>query len=68
MSHYILKCEQHFSYFDPDYPISGLTVTGLARVYCTFISQHYRYGGTADHLLIICINENSVNDAHCNHV
>jgi hypothetical protein len=22
----------HFSYFYPDYPISGLTVTGLARV------------------------------------
>jgi hypothetical protein len=21
-------------YFDPDYPTSGLTVTGLARVYC----------------------------------
>jgi hypothetical protein len=27
----------HFSYFDPDYPTSGLTVTGLASVYCTFI-------------------------------
>jgi hypothetical protein len=24
----------HFSYFDPDYPTVGLTVTGLARVYC----------------------------------
>jgi hypothetical protein len=23
-----------FSYFDPDYPTSELTVTGLARVYC----------------------------------
>jgi hypothetical protein len=26
----------HFSCFDPDYPISGLTVTRSARVYCTF--------------------------------
>jgi hypothetical protein len=24
----------HFSYFDPDYPTFGLTVTGLMRVYC----------------------------------
>jgi hypothetical protein len=23
----------HFSYFDPDYQTSGLTVTGLGRVY-----------------------------------
>jgi hypothetical protein len=26
---YVLNCEQHFSYFDLDYP-----TTGLARVYC----------------------------------
>jgi hypothetical protein len=24
----------HFPYFDSDYPTSGLTVTGLARVHC----------------------------------
>jgi hypothetical protein len=27
-----------FSYFEPDYPKSGLTVTGLARVYYTCFS------------------------------
>jgi hypothetical protein len=32
---YVLNCEVHFSYLDPDYPTSRLTVTGLARVYCT---------------------------------
>jgi hypothetical protein len=26
---YVLICEQPFSYFDPDYPTSGLNVTGL---------------------------------------
>jgi hypothetical protein len=25
----------HFSYFDPDYPTSGLTVTAVARIYCS---------------------------------
>jgi hypothetical protein len=25
---------EHFSYFDPDYPTAGLTVTGLARLHC----------------------------------
>jgi hypothetical protein len=25
----------HFSYFEPDYLTSGLTVTGLVRVYCS---------------------------------
>jgi hypothetical protein len=37
---YVLNCEQHFFYFscfDPDYPTSGLTITGLARVYCIYI-------------------------------
>jgi hypothetical protein len=34
---FVLNCEQHFSLFDPDYPISALTVTGLARVYCIFV-------------------------------
>jgi hypothetical protein len=28
---YVLKCEQNFLFFDPDYPASGLTVTGLSR-------------------------------------
>jgi hypothetical protein len=32
---YVLNWEQHFSYFNPDYLPSGLTVTELARVYCT---------------------------------
>jgi hypothetical protein len=27
----------HFSYFDPDYPISELTATGLARVCCKIL-------------------------------
>jgi hypothetical protein len=27
----------HFSYFGPDYPTSGSTVTGLARAYCNVI-------------------------------
>jgi hypothetical protein len=25
----------HFSNFDPDYPTSGLTVTGLTKIYCS---------------------------------
>jgi hypothetical protein len=29
----MLNTEQRFSYFDPDYPTIGLTVTGLERVY-----------------------------------
>jgi hypothetical protein len=32
------KCEQHFSYFDPDYLAFGLTVTGLSRVYYIIVS------------------------------
>jgi hypothetical protein len=32
---YVLNCEQHFS-FNPDYLTTGVTVTGLARVYCNF--------------------------------
>jgi hypothetical protein len=27
----------HLSYFDPYYPTSGLTVTGLARAYCNLL-------------------------------
>jgi hypothetical protein len=38
LNYYVLNCEQHFSYFDSDYPTSGLTVTGLARVYNTLES------------------------------
>jgi hypothetical protein len=38
MSHvflkYALSCQHHFSYFDLDYPKSGLTYTGLAMVHC----------------------------------
>jgi hypothetical protein len=30
---YVHNCEQHFSYFDPDYLTSGLTVTVLVSVY-----------------------------------
>jgi hypothetical protein len=31
---YVLICEETFAYFDSDYPTSGLTLTGLARVHC----------------------------------
>jgi hypothetical protein len=31
---YILICEQHFSFFDPDYPTTGQTVNAKSRVYC----------------------------------
>jgi hypothetical protein len=31
---YVLNCEQHILYFHLDYPTSGLTATGLVRVYC----------------------------------
>jgi hypothetical protein len=31
----------HFSYFDPDYPTSGLTVTKLARV-CYIYTSIYK--------------------------
>jgi ferredoxin len=34
---YVFNCEQHFSYFDPDYPTFTLNVTGLARVHCNAI-------------------------------
>jgi hypothetical protein len=35
---YELNCEEHlFSYFDPDYSTSVLTVTGFARVYCIIV-------------------------------
>jgi hypothetical protein len=46
----VLNCEQHFSYFDPDYPTSGLTVTGLARVYCVsvFHQQLIKFGNTVE--------------------
>jgi hypothetical protein len=30
----LLNCEQHFSYVEPDYPTSGLSIKGLAEVYC----------------------------------
>jgi hypothetical protein len=33
----VLNREQHLSYFAPDYLISGLTVTGLATVNCSFL-------------------------------
>jgi hypothetical protein len=31
----VLNCGQYVSHFDTDYLISGLTITALARVYCT---------------------------------
>jgi hypothetical protein len=34
----------HFSYFDLDYPKSGLTVTGFARVYCTTVALSVEAG------------------------
>jgi hypothetical protein len=33
-SHVSLNCKQNFSFFKAGYPKSGLTVSGLARVYC----------------------------------
>jgi hypothetical protein len=33
---HVFSCEEHFSFFDPDYPTSEFTVTGLARVYCIY--------------------------------
>jgi hypothetical protein len=38
-SKYVLNWKQNFSYFDPDYPTSGFTVTGLARVYCSSLDS-----------------------------
>jgi hypothetical protein len=29
----------HFLYFDPDYPTSALTTTGLGRVYCNYVLE-----------------------------
>jgi hypothetical protein len=34
---YVLNYEQHFSYSDPVYQTSRLTLTGLTRVYCICI-------------------------------
>jgi uncharacterized membrane protein len=34
---HVPNCEQHFSYFDPDYPTSRFTVTGLVWVYFIII-------------------------------
>jgi hypothetical protein len=31
----------HVSYFDPDYPTDGLTVTGLERAYCTLYIHQF---------------------------
>jgi hypothetical protein len=44
---YVLSCKQHFSYSDPDYPTCGLTVSGLARVYCVLLTQ-YTTGACTD--------------------
>jgi hypothetical protein len=30
----VLNCEQDFSYLSVDYLTSGLTITGLGRIYC----------------------------------
>jgi hypothetical protein len=34
----------HFSYFDLDYPTSGLTIPGLDRVYCVSVRTEVRNG------------------------
>jgi hypothetical protein len=42
---YVFNYEQHFSYFNPDYLTSGLTVTSLVSVYCIMkndVHQNYR--------------------------
>jgi hypothetical protein len=48
---YILKSQQdyffHFSYYDPDYPTSGLTVTGLASVCCILVLGSFFNGKTS---------------------
>jgi hypothetical protein len=38
---YVLNCEQYFSYFDSDYPTSGLTVTGLEMVCCWSLAAYF---------------------------
>jgi hypothetical protein len=46
---YVLNCENsifHFSYFGPDYPISGLTATELSRLYATLRRVSGRSVGT----------------------
>jgi hypothetical protein len=42
---YVVNCERHFPYFDPDYPTSGLNVIGLSRVYCICFAQCTNSGG-----------------------
>jgi hypothetical protein len=39
---YVLNYGQHFSFFDSDFPTSGLTVTGLAKVYYIYTHTVYR--------------------------
>jgi hypothetical protein len=51
---YVFNCEQNFSfcpYSDPDYPTSGLTVIGLARVYCVCTIQYItKYNEYDEHM------------------
>jgi hypothetical protein len=42
---YILNCEQHFSYFDPDYPASGLTVAVLESFFFNLHSRGWSQVG-----------------------
>jgi hypothetical protein len=57
---YVFNYEQNFSCFDPDYPASGLTVAGLARVYCTStISRN----GTVQQFSVHLIEFNEIRSA-----
>jgi hypothetical protein len=55
-----LKCvrnyERHFSFFYPDYRTSGLTVTGLARVYSTKTLKYYDKSDLFYDILTVNIN------------
>jgi hypothetical protein len=60
---YVLICKEHFSYFDPDYPTPGLTVTGLSRVHRIYASMSYWYlillayyaAGRRSQLRVLCL-------------
>jgi hypothetical protein len=61
----------YFSCFNPDYPTSGLTLTGLARVYCNMraiflLAKKYKWIDTVINLLSI---EYEINHSdHCDQI
>jgi hypothetical protein len=72
-------CTQNFSYVDPDYLTSGLTMTGLTRVYCIAYTSVcvLTYGLTVTryrkgllywlHLLMFCILCHHINYIYYNY-